>query len=252
MPLLSLERKVLAASPPSPATVDRNKRILLVEDERELCLMLADRFESAGYELDFAYDEAIGLKKIREATFDLIILDIMLPLGSGLDLCVKLRKAGLKTPVLFLTARGQVGEKVAGFRAGGDDYLTKPFDTMELMARVEALLRRGSATASNPQPDGEYRFGPITLDVLRKKVMLNGRAVALTSREFQLLRYLAEHSGKTISREELLEEVWGDLTGNITRTVDMHVAGLRQKLESNPRRPELILTEPGAGYRFQP
>jgi len=241
----------LVASPPSSAKVYRNKRILIVEDERELCLTLADRFENEGYKVAFAHDEHSGIIRVSEDAYDLIILDIMLPLGSGLDLCVRMRRMGVLTPVLFLTARSHVAEKVAGFKAGGDDYLTKPFDTLELMARVEALLRRGSASETG-RADGEYQFGPVTLDVLRKKVMLNGQEVTLTSREFQLLRYLAENSGKTISREELLEEVWGDLSGNITRTVDMHVAGLRQKLESNPRRPELILTEPGAGYRFQP
>jgi two-component system alkaline phosphatase synthesis response regulator PhoP len=232
--------------------VYRNKRILIVEDERELCLTLADRFENEGYKVAFAHDEHSGIIRVSEDAYDLIILDIMLPLGSGLDLCVRMRRMGVLTPVLFLTARSHVAEKVAGFKAGGDDYLTKPFDSLELMARVEALLRRGAASETAGGAEGEYQFGPVTLDVLRKKVTLNGQAVTLTSREFQLLRYLAERSGKTVSREELLEEVWGDLSGNITRTVDMHVAGLRQKLESNPRRPELILTEPGAGYRFQP
>jgi two-component system, OmpR family, alkaline phosphatase synthesis response regulator PhoP len=242
----------LVASPPSSAKVYRNKRILIVEDERELCLTLADRFENEGYKVAFAHDEHSGIIRVSEDAYDLIILDIMLPLGSGLDLCVRMRRMGVLTPVLFLTARSHVAEKVAGFKAGGDDYLTKPFDSLELMARVEALLRRGAASETAGGAEGEYQFGPVTLDVLRKKVTLNGQAVTLTSREFQLLRYLAERSGKTVSREELLEEVWGDLSGNITRTVDMHVAGLRQKLESNPRRPELILTEPGAGYRFQP
>jgi len=251
MTALSFGERGLVASPLSPAKASRNRRVLIVEDERELCLTLADRFEDEGYEVEFAHDEQSGIRKIGEGTYDLIILDIMLPLGSGLDLCVRMRRMGVLTPVLFLTARSHVAEKVAGFKAGGDDYLTKPFDTLELMARVEALLRRGSASETG-RADGEYQFGPVTLDVLRKKVTLNGQEVTLTSREFQLLRYLAENSGKTISREELLEEVWGDLSGNITRTVDMHVAGLRQKLESNPRRPELILTEPGAGYRFQP
>jgi two-component system, OmpR family, alkaline phosphatase synthesis response regulator PhoP len=242
----------LVASPPSSAKVYRNKRILIVEDERELCLTLAGRFENEGYEVAFAHDEHSGIRRVSEDAYDLIILDVMLPLGSGLDLCVRMRRMGVLTPVLFLTARSQVAEKVAGFKAGGDDYLTKPFDSLELMARVEALLRRGAARETTGRAEGEYQFGPVTLDVLRKKVTLNGQAVTLTSREFQLLRYLAERSGQTVSREELLEEVWGDLSGNITRTVDMHVAGLRQKLESNPRRPELILTEPGAGYRFQP
>ena len=236
----------------TPSLAQSNRRILLVEDEQELCMVLGDRLRNEGYDVDFAYDERDGLEMVRKGRFDLIILDIMLPLGSGLDLCVRMRKAGLKTPVMFLTARSQVIEKVAGFKAGADDYLTKPFDTLELMARIQALLRRSARGDGSLLPEGVFQFGTLTLDVLRKRVVHNGQTVELTAREFQLLQYLAEHSGKTISREELLECVWGDYSGSITRTVDMHIAGLRQKLESNPRRPELILTEPGAGYRFQP
>jgi DNA-binding response OmpR family regulator len=202
--------------------------------------------------VDFAYDGKTGLEKVVKGRYDLVILDVMLPGESGLDVCLRMRKSGLTTPVLLLTARSQALEKVAGFKAGADDYVTKPFDTVELIARIEALLRRVPSEDFVTRSEGEHQFGPVTLDVLRKKVALNGQAVSLTSREFHLLRYLAERSGRTISREELLEEVWGDLSGNLTRTVDMHIATLRQKIEANPRRPELILTEPGMGYRFQP
>jgi two-component system alkaline phosphatase synthesis response regulator PhoP len=215
-------------------------------------MTLGDSLRHAGFIVDVAYDGKTGLEKIGKLYFDLIILDVMLPTESGLDVCVRMRKSGLTTPVLLLTARSQALEKVAGFKAGADDYVTKPFDTIELIARIEALLRRAPAGEFVARSDGENQFGPVTVDVLRKKVMLNGQAVSLTSREFHLLRYLAEHSGRTISREELLEEVWGDMSGNLTRTVDMHIATLRQKIEANPRRPELILTEPGMGYRFQP
>jgi DNA-binding response OmpR family regulator len=215
-------------------------------------MTLGDSLTHAGYMVDFAYDGKAGLEKAVKGRYDLVILDVMLPGESGLDVCLRMRKSGLTTPVLLLTARSQALEKVAGFKAGADDYVTKPFDTVELLARIEALLRRVPSEDFVNRPEGEYQFGPVTLDVLRKKVALNGKAVSLTSREFQLLRYLAERSGRTISREELLEEVWGDLSGNLTRTVDMHVATLRQKIEANPRRPELILTEPGMGYRFQP
>jgi DNA-binding response OmpR family regulator len=152
--------------------------------------------------------------------------------------------------VLFLTALSQTIEKVAGFKVGADDYVTKPFDTLELMARVEALLRRSPARESNQRSGDLFRFGSLVLDARRNRVTYNGQTVALTSREFQLLRYLAEHSGITVSREELLEQVWGHIPGTMTRTVDMHVASLRQKLEPSPKKPELILTDPGMGYRF--
>jgi two-component system alkaline phosphatase synthesis response regulator PhoP len=229
-----------------------NERILIVEDEQELCMTLGDRLRSEGYAVDFAFDEKTGVEKIGQASFDLIILDIMLPMGSGLDLCAHARQSGITTPVLFLTALSQTIEKVAGFKVGADDYVTKPFDTLELMARVEALLRRSPTRDTNQQRTGDlYRFGSVVLDARRNRVTYNGQTVTLTSREFQLLRYLAEHSGITVSREELLEQVWGHTSGTMTRTVDMHVASLRQKLELHPKKPELVLTDPGMGYRFQ-
>jgi two-component system, OmpR family, alkaline phosphatase synthesis response regulator PhoP len=227
-----------------------NERILIVEDEQELCMTLGDRLRSEGYAVDFAFDEQSGFEKIGQSGFDLIILDIMLPMGSGLDLCAQARKSGVTTPVLFLTALSQTIEKVAGFKVGADDYVTKPFDTLELMARVQALLRRSPARESISHSGDTYQFGTVTLDTRRNKATYNGQTVTLTSREFQLLRYLAEHRGITISREELLEQVWGHIAGTMTRTVDMHVASLRQKLEPHPKKPELILTDPGMGYRF--
>jgi two-component system alkaline phosphatase synthesis response regulator PhoP len=227
-----------------------NERILIVEDEQELCMTLGDRLRSEGYSVEFAFDEKAGYEKIGGAPFDLIILDIMLPMGSGLDLCAQVRKSGITTPVLFLTALSQTIEKVTGFKVGADDYVTKPFDTLELMARVEALLRRSPSRESASRSGDLYRFGSVTLDARRNKVTYNGKTITLTSREFQLLRYLAEHSGITVSREELLEQVWGHIPGTLTRTVDMHIASIRQKLESSPKKPELILTDPGMGYRF--
>ena len=228
-----------------------NERILIVEDEQELCMTLGDRLRSEGYAVDFAFDEKTGFEKIGQSPFDLIILDIMLPMGSGLDLCANVRQSGVTTPVLFLTALSQSIEKVAGFKVGGDDYVTKPFDTLELMARVAALLRRSPVRDSSQRTGDLYRFGSVVLDARRNRVTYNGQTVTLTSREFQLLRYLAERSGMTISREELLEQVWGHIPGTMTRTVDMHVASLRQKLEPHPKKPELVLTDPGMGYRFQ-
>jgi DNA-binding response OmpR family regulator len=230
-----------------------NEHILIVEDEQELCLTLGDRLRSEGYAVECAFDGKVGMDKIREAPFDLVILDLMLPVRSGLDLCVDIRRSGFTTPILILTALGQSVEKVAGLKLGADDYVTKPFDTPELMARVEALLRRVPNRPESPRPDASevYHLGEILLDARRGKVTRNGRPVNLTSREFQLFRYLVEHRGITVSREELLEQVWGHIPGTLTRTVDMHIASLRQKLETLPKKPEMIITVPLMGYKFQ-
>ena len=230
-----------------------NEHILIVEDEQELCLTLGDRLRSEGYAVECAFDGKSGMDKIREAPFDLVILDLMLPVRSGLDLCVDIRRSGFTTPILILTALGQSVEKVAGLKLGADDYVTKPFDTPELMARVEALLRRIPNRPEGVRSDASevYHLGDILLDARRGKVTRNGRPVNLTSREFQLFRYLVEHRGVTVSREELLEQVWGHIPGTLTRTVDMHIASLRQKLETLPKKPEMIITVPLMGYKFQ-
>jgi two-component system alkaline phosphatase synthesis response regulator PhoP len=215
---------------------------------------LGDRLRSEGYVVDFALDGEEGKEKATHLPFDLIILDIMLPRRSGLDVCMDIRRAGLATPILLLTARGQTSDKVVGFKLGADDYVTKPFDTLELMARIEALLRRvptKAVTAAQTEL-GMHQFGPIIVDIKGTQVTRNGQRVYLTAREFELLRYFVEHQGTTLSRDELLREVWGHETGTFTRTVDVHVASLRQKLENIPKKPEMILTIPGLGYKFQP
>lgn len=229
------------------------ENILIVEDEQELCMTLGDRMRSEGYVVDFAFDGKDGLEKATQLPFDLIILDIMLPFRSGLDICTDIRRAGMSTPILLLTARGQTMEKVVGLKLGADDYVTKPFDTLELMARVEALLRR---TPWRPEPALKsapdfYQFGAIVLDIRRTRVTRDGKPVNLTAREFHLLRYFAENQGITLSRDELLLRVWGHKAGTFTRTVDVHIASLRQKLETSPKEPEMIITVPGIGYRFQ-
>jgi DNA-binding response OmpR family regulator len=230
-----------------------NEHILIVEDEQELCLTLGDRLRSEGYAVECAFDGKSGMDKIREAPFDLVILDLMLPVRSGLDLCVDIRRSGFTTPILILTALGQSVEKVAGLKLGADDYVTKPFDTPELMARVEALLRRAPNRPEAVRNDASevYHLGEVVLDARKGKVSRNGQPVTLTSREFQLFRYLVEHRGVTVSREELLEQVWGHIPGTLTRTVDMHIASLRQKLETLPKKPEMIITVPLMGYKFQ-
>ncbi len=224
-----------------------NENILLVEDEEALRMTLGDRLRSVGYVVDFACDGNEGLSKATDLPFDLIILDVMLPHRSGFEVCRDIRKAGLATPILLLTARDQTVDKVLGLKLGADDYVTKPFDTLELMARLEALLRRVPGHASQ----GIYRVGPIRMDVRSTEVLRQGKLVSLSAREFQLLRHLLEHPGATLSRGELLQEVWGYEDGTYTRTVDVHIASLRQKLEQDPKKPELILTVPGIGYKLK-
>jgi two-component system alkaline phosphatase synthesis response regulator PhoP len=224
-----------------------NENILLVEDEQALRMTLSDRLQSEGYVVDFSPDGEQGFEKATTLPFDLIILDIMLPRRSGLDVCRDIRLAGLATPILLLTARGQTLDKVAGLKLGADDYVTKPFDTLELMARIEALLRRAPTRTGQ----GILQFGSIRVDIRGTQVTREGKPVYLSAREFQLLRYFTEHNGVTLSRDEILREVWGYEVGTFTRTVDVHVAGLRQKLEKAPKKPEMILTVPGMGYKFQ-
>jgi len=224
-----------------------NERILLVEDEGGLRMTLNDRLRSEGYVVELAADGTEGLNKAIRLSFDLIILDIMLPQRSGLDVCRDIRMAGLATPILLLTARDQIAEKVVGLKMGADDYMTKPFDTLELMARIEALLRR----AQSPPTKRVLQFGSLRMDVRATEVTLDGNNVELSAREFHLLRHLMEHPGETLSRDELLQEVWGYEEGTLTRTVDVHIASLRQKLERDPKRPEQILTVPGSGYKFK-
>lgn len=223
------------------------KRILLVEDEPGLVLTLNDRLSKEGYSVEAARDGQSGLEAALTGSFDLMILDVMLPRKSGIDVCRDLRQAGNLTPVLMLTARGQVLDKVLGLKLGADDYLTKPFDMLELLARIEALLRRPVALSSAA---GTFQAGTLRVDLRSTTVWRGEEKVALSAREFQLLQYFIEHRGETVSREALLKEVWGYEAAPTTRTVDVHVAWLRQKVEDNPKQPQLIVTVPGFGYKF--
>jgi two-component system alkaline phosphatase synthesis response regulator PhoP len=225
-----------------------SKRILLVEDEPGLVLTLTDRLVKEGFVVESARDGETGLQRAANESFDLIILDVMLPRKNGLDVCRDLRQLGVQTPVIMLTARGQVVDKVVGLKLGADDYVTKPFEMIELLARIEAMLRRTPATPAI-QSD-VYQFGAVRVDFRRAEVYFDERTVELSAREFQLLRYFIDKRGNTISREELLNEVWGYNAMPSTRTVDVHVAWLRQKLEPNPRHPQFILTIHGLGYKF--
>jgi two-component system alkaline phosphatase synthesis response regulator PhoP len=224
------------------------KRLLLIEDEPGLVLTLVDRLGREGYSVASAQDGVTGLERALQEAFDLILLDVMLPKQNGFDVLRDLRLQGVDTPVIMLTARGQVVDKVVGLKLGADDYLTKPFEMMELLARVEARLRRAAPPAT---VDAEaYRFGAIQVDFRKAEVTRDGAPVAFSAREYQLLRYFIEHRGATISRDELLNHVWGYNAMPNTRTVDVHVAWLRQKIEPNPRHPQYILTAHGLGYKF--
>jgi two-component system alkaline phosphatase synthesis response regulator PhoP len=225
------------------------KRILLVEDEPGLVITLTDRLESEGYEVAAARDAASGLERASRERWDVILLDIMLPGGSGFDICRDLRQRGVATPIIMLTARGQVIDKVLGLKLGADDYLTKPFDMMELTARIEVQLRRTAATSGGAK-EPPYRFGAVVVDFRKAEVRRGNDVVALSAREFLLLKYFIEHREATLTRDELLNEVWGYHAMPSTRTVDVHVAWLRQKIEDNPKQPQYLLTVHGLGYKF--
>jgi two-component system alkaline phosphatase synthesis response regulator PhoP len=223
------------------------KRILLVEDEPGLVLTLSDRLTREGYAVDTAVDGESGLARAAGEAFDLVLLDVMLPRLGGFDVLKALRKQNVETPVIMLTARGQIVDKVVGLKLGADDYVTKPFEMVELLARIKAKLRRAPVT---PHPTEGYQFGGIRVDFRRAEVVKEGAPLDLSAREFQLLKYFIEHRGATLTRDELLNEVWGYSAMPSTRTVDVHVAWLRQKIEPNPRHPQFVLTVHGMGYKF--
>ncbi len=223
------------------------KRLLLVEDEPGLVLTLTDRLRREGYAVEHCADGESALERAAAEPFDLVLLDVMLPRMNGFDMLRDLRKRGVETPVIMVTARGQVIDKVVGLKLGADDYVTKPFEMAELLARIEAKLRR---PAPSVHPAEGQQFGDVRVDFRRAEVTRGGVQVEMSAREFQLLRYFLEHRGATLTREELLNEVWGYNAMPSTRTVDVHVAWLRQKIEPNPRHPQYILTIHGMGYKF--
>ncbi|MGC2196419.1 MAG: response regulator transcription factor [Terriglobales bacterium] len=223
-----------------------NETILLVEDEAALRISLSERLRREGYVVEVASDGARALEQATTRAFDLIILDARLSGRNGIEVCRDIRDAGLANSILLLTSQGQTAERVLALKLGADDCVPKPFEMSEVLARIEALLRRRRLRAG----EGVHRFGAIRIDIPRGKVTREGKPVFLLLREFQLLRYLVQHAGIPLARDELLREVWGYEAGTFTRTVDVHVAELRRKLETNPKHPELILTVPGIGYQF--
>jgi two-component system alkaline phosphatase synthesis response regulator PhoP len=227
-----------------------NSRILLIEDEPGLVFTLCDLLGGEGYEVESATDGVTGLSRALGEPFDLIVLDIMLPGRSGMEVCRELRRRGKDVAILMLTARTMLSDRVAGLKLGADDYLTKPFEPPELLARVEALLRR--VKKANLPPVLRFQFGNVEVDFEKGGVLKNGVPVSLAAKELELLRYLIDHRGNVVSRDELLEAVWEYQPGVNSRTIDVHVAWVRQKLEQNPQAPKHIRTVRGIGYRFVP
>lgn len=223
------------------------RKVLIVEDDDSMAVALRDGFRYEGYEVDLVRDGEEGLRAARSSRPDLLILDVMLPRMSGHDVCRELRNDGSDLPIIMLTARGQEIDKVLGLKLGADDYVTKPFSFLELIARAEALLRRANGHTAGPE---EIRFGDVIVQMDRAAVRRDGVDLALSSREFALLKYLLDHKGQVVTRDQLLDAVWGYDTAPITRTVDMHVAKLRKKVESNPAKPKHIVTIHGVGYKF--
>ena len=212
-----------------------------------MAVALRDGFSYEGYAVQVARDGATGLQLARERGHDLVILDVMLPRMSGLDVCRQLRSAGNDTPVIMLTARGQEIDKVLGLKTGADDYVTKPFSFLELMARVEAVLRRASKAAEAVEG---VRFGDVEINFKTFEASKGGRSVELSPREFKMMKYFAEHRGEVVTRDQLLDHVWGYEGLPLTRTVDMHIAKLRQKIEDTPSDPRHIITVHRVGYKF--
>ncbi len=227
-----------------------SSRILLVEDEPGLVLTLSDLLGGEGYEVESALDGPTGLAKAAGGGFDLVILDVMLPGKNGLEVCREVRRQGKEMAILMLTAKTQLTDRVAGLKLGADDYLTKPFEPPELLARIEALLRR--VKKETPERVERFEFGDVSVDFETGEASKGGARLNLAGKELDLLRYLIRRRGSVVSREELLETVWEYQPGVSSRTIDVHVAWLRQKLEDNPQTPKHIHTVRGVGYRFSP
>ena len=227
-----------------------SSRILLVEDEPGLVLTLSDLLAGEGYTVESATDGPTGLDRASRDPFDLVLLDVMLPGMNGFEVCRELRQQGKDLAILMLTAKTQLTDRVVGLKLGADDYLSKPFEPPELLARIEALLRRIKKERLTPVL--RFQFGGVDVDFERGDVVKAGQQLSLAGKELDLLRYLIDHRGKVVSRDELLEGVWEYQPGVSSRTIDVHVAWLRQKLEDNPQNPRHIHTVRGVGYRFSP
>jgi DNA-binding response OmpR family regulator len=222
-------------------------KILIVEDEPNMVAGLRDNFEFEGYQVLTAADGVAGLERALSESPDLVILDVMMPRMSGLDVCKQLKAKKPSMPIIMLTARGQEVDKVVGLELGADDYVTKPFSIRELLARVKAVLRRAGTL---PKQGEKFAFGEVEVNLRNCQVSRKGKALEFSSKEFELLKYFLNHPGETLSRDRLLEDVWGYDRFPTTRTVDAHIVRLRQKVEPKPDDPRFILTVHGTGYKF--
>jgi two-component system, OmpR family, alkaline phosphatase synthesis response regulator PhoP len=229
-------------------------RILVIEDNADLAFGLRNNLEIEGYEVEVSGDGAAGLESARRSPFDLVILDLMLPKLDGFRVLKAIRQDALAMPVLILTARGEEADKVRGLKLGADDYVTKPFGVLEILARVEALLRRspdlGGTKQAGPMPRAE-RFGDVAIDLASRTVSRAGNDVEVAPKEYELLVALLRRRGAVVSRQELMREVWGYSDAVISRTIDTHIAELRRKLEADPAAPRHILTVRKVGYRLK-
>lgn len=223
------------------------KKILIVEDEETMQLGLGNNLKYDGYEVDFASDGKEGLKKIKDNFYNLILLDVMLPKLSGFDVCKKARSLGIKTPIIMLTAKSEEIDKVLGLEIGADDYITKPFSLRELLARVKAVLRRGDSESESSE---KIKIGRIEVNFNSYNATENGESLNLSSKEFDVLHYLWNNKNKTVSRDDLLANVWGNDVYTTSRTIDNFILKLRQKIEANPNEPKKIITIHGIGYKL--
>jgi DNA-binding response OmpR family regulator len=222
-------------------------KVLIIEDEPNMILGIRDSFEYEGYEVLAARDGEEGLNIVSTAKPDIILLDVMLPLMSGIDVCRTLRSKGVETPIIMLTARSQEIDKVVGLEIGADDYVTKPFSIKELLARVRAHLRRALKQVADIET---FRFSNVELNFKKYRASKGGKELELSAREFDILRYLIQRRDEIVTRDQLLDEVWGYMNSPISRTIDNHIAKLRQKIEDTPSDPRHIITVHRVGYRF--
>ena len=224
-------------------------KILIVEDEPSMRMGLKDNLEFEEYEVDVAFNGEEGLKKIRNNKYSLVLLDVMLPKMSGFDVCKNVRKENIKVPIILLTAKGEEIDKVLGLELGADDYVTKPFSLRELLARIKAVLRRGE-NVLNSDADVEINIGKLKINFKGYKAFINKKTVQLSHKEFEVLRYLWNKRNSTVSREDLLSDIWGYDENPTTRTVDNFIMKLRHKIEEDPNHPEVIITVHGLGYKL--
>ncbi len=225
-------------------------RILIVEDEVHMLQGIKDNLEFEGYDVDTAPEGNEGIEKILNQKYDLVLLDVMLPNISGFDICKNARKAGISTPIILLTAKGEEIDKVLGLELGADDYITKPFSLRELLARIKAVMRRSSESAKNQIPQEKFAFGRLTINFKTYEAICDGEPVKMSHKEFEIMHYLYKHANETVQRDDLMSNVWGIDFDITTRTVDNFILKLRQKIESDLNSPKHILTVHGIGYKL--